>query len=95
MRVRRRQPEDGIGAGERGGDNRCVSVRALDDLDTLTDLGRELRWIAVDRAKRLTAVEQVGEDLMPDLATGGGDDDRRFSLRVMGSDDTSNYISTI
>jgi hypothetical protein len=46
-------------------------VRALDDLDTLTDLGRELRWIAVDRAERLTAVEQVGEDLMPDLAAGG------------------------
>jgi len=45
-------------------------VRALDNRDTLTDLGWELRRVPVDYAERLTAVKQVGEDLMPDLATG-------------------------
>jgi hypothetical protein len=79
LRVRRRQPEDRIGAVERGVDHRRISVRALDDLDTRTDLGRELRRVAVDHAERLTTVEQVGQDLMADLATRAGDDDHRVS----------------
>jgi len=95
MRVRRCQPEDGIGAGERGVDNRGVSVRALHNVDTRTDLGRELRRVAVDHAELLTAVEQVGEDLMADLATGCGDDDHRSSLRLMGSEDTSSSIAML
>jgi hypothetical protein len=41
-RVQRRQPEDGIGAGECLVHNRRVAVRAHDDVEVVADLGREL-----------------------------------------------------
>jgi hypothetical protein len=40
--VRRRQPENGVGAGECLVHNRRVAVRALDNVEVLADLGREL-----------------------------------------------------
>jgi len=40
--VRRRQPENGIGAGECLVHHRRVAMRALDDVEVLADLGREL-----------------------------------------------------
>jgi hypothetical protein len=40
--VRRRQPENGIGAGKCLVHNRRVAMRALDDVEVLADAGREL-----------------------------------------------------
>src|ERR1700751_257892 len=41
-RGRRRHREDGVGAGECLVDNRRVAVLALDDVEVLADVGREL-----------------------------------------------------
>jgi hypothetical protein len=41
-RVRRRHPEDGIGAGKCLVHDRRVAMRALDNVEVLADLGREL-----------------------------------------------------
>jgi hypothetical protein len=46
--VRRRQPENGIGAGECPVHNRRVAVRAHDNVKVLADLGREVCGIAGD-----------------------------------------------
>jgi hypothetical protein len=40
--VRRRQPENGVGAGKCLVRNRRVAMRALDNVKVLADLGREL-----------------------------------------------------
>src|SRR5258708_33008535 len=40
--VRRRQPENGVGAGECLVRNRRVAMRALDNVEDVADLGREL-----------------------------------------------------
>jgi len=56
-------------------------VRALDDIETLADVGRESRRVAGDDAELFAAVEQVVENLVADEAGGSGDDDDRSSFR--------------
>ena len=74
-RVRRRQPENGVGAGKCLVRNRRVAMRALDNVEVPADLGRELCRIAGDDPKLFAALQQVAEHLAADLARGGGDDD--------------------
>ncbi len=74
-RVQRDQPENGVGAAQCLVRNRRVAVRALDNLEVLADLGRELGRIAGDDPELFAAVEQVTEHLAADLVGGGGDDD--------------------
>src|SRR6266446_4535550 len=78
-RIRRREPEDCVGAGESRVDDGRVAVGALDDLDGLARAGRDAARVAADDAQRLAAVEQVFEDLVADQAAGCGDDDHRSS----------------
>ena len=73
--ARRRQPENGVGAGKCLVHHRRVAVRALDNVKVLADPGRELRRVAGDDPELFAAIEQVAEHLAADLAGGGGDDD--------------------
>jgi len=64
--VRRAEPEHCIGPSERRVHDAGIAVRALDDLDALARLRREVGGVAHDHAKRLAGVEQVLEDLAAD-----------------------------
>ena len=70
-----------VGADESLIYDRGVSVRALDDVDALAYLGREVGGVSHDDAKRLAGVDEVLEDLAADLARGGGDDDHDCLLK--------------
>jgi hypothetical protein len=83
LRVRRRQPEDGVGARECLVHDCGVPVRALDDVEALADAGRELSRIADDDPELFTAAKQVAEDLAADLAGGRGDDDHGTLLNLI------------
>src|SRR6266581_6049783 len=78
-RIRRREPEDCVGACESRVDDGRVTVGALDDLDALARTSRDAARVAADDAQRLAAVEQVLEDLAADQSAGYGDDDHRSS----------------
>ena len=57
--IRWAKPEHGVGTGERLVYERRVAVRALDDIETLADVGRESRRVAGDDAELFAPVEQV------------------------------------
>lgn len=67
--------EHAVSARERLGDDVDVVVRSLHDLDALARLRGKPGGIAHDHADGLSAVEDVVEDLVADLAGGSGDDD--------------------
>jgi hypothetical protein len=74
-RIRRREPEHGVGTGKClvyvGG----IAVRPSHDLDTIVCSGRESGRISRNDAEGFSGVEQVLEDLAADQSGGGGYDD--------------------
>ena len=83
LRLRRHDPEHRVGAGERLGDDVEVVVRSLHHLDALeacSDRRDGSRTMTRTGSRRWRVVEEVVEDLVADLAGGGGDDDHGAHL---------------
>src|SRR5882757_8502696 len=78
-RVRRRQPEERVRAGEGFGEHVGVAVRALYDLDLVADGGREAGGVADDHADRGAGGQEAVEGRAADPAGGGGEDDHEGS----------------
>src|SRR5438128_9380615 len=73
--IRRSQPEDGVGGREGFVQHVAVPVRALDHLDPLPDLRRELGGITSYHADPLIAADELVENLGSDVTGRCGDDD--------------------
>jgi len=80
VRVRRYQPEHGVGARERPVHHIGVAVRPRHDLDAVADLRGKAVGVADDHADRLAAAQDILKHLVPDEACRSGDDDHEAPL---------------